>query len=629
MTMPDPPRYGTALSLAPWSWRTRLALWFCIAVATAMQVLPLSRALIEFDVARDLLAGFAILDGATWPRQGPQIAGLFHVGPWWFYLVAAVISVAGSLGQYSVIMGCLASVKFAVAAWVGARIGGPMLAMLVVAAAALPGLAAYQYLLVSHTNFVELFLWLTAAGCVALGTPRARQSKAMLTGLAFAAAVHAHPTAASALPLVLAAMAVAVGSGRLWLRVTPWFLLAGLATLVPVLQDIPAVLARLHDPSARGHYAPEPGDSLLSVLPLLRGLLWTEPAAIAATAFATGSHPPLLWRIAWIVLVGAGLLGAAATLVRRNDGRWRLTMATTLALVWMAAWCAVLVPGAPAYAAYATLPPLALLLALGWTFVARLTHRLLLPVLVAGALSLQGATALSLIASIATGWVTISIVATGGVKQGSRQPRVEPYITVHDLDQQAREACKLAQPPALNGPGIVAVDASNGYAHRFAGGTACRSKVRFGAGEQVDALLPLAVAQKMGLDTAQRRGALVIAHPDRVVLPATPTALSDSTTYPVRIDDWRANSVAPAWTVEFSSAASDWVVLAPISALGWRAEATANGTPSAPVFASPGFSAYRCDRCQEPVQWRIRADGVQPRLMNVVTIAGRRVPGPP
>ncbi|MDW8313092.1 MAG: hypothetical protein RMK02_10200 [Burkholderiales bacterium] len=300
---------GSLPAATPRLWES-LTLLGAVALAMAGQLLGLASAIVEIDIARDLTEGFAILDGEVHPRQGPQIGGIFHLGPWWFYLVAAVLLLSPSLTAYTLIMGALASLKFPIAAWVGLRLAGPRFAALLVAASALPGVAAYQFFGVSHTSFVELFVWLGGAllleGRRCLARPHAQTIWCFLSGLAFCLALHAHPTALAWTPFWFVGLVWAAGNGP---RAMVCILAGLLGAVLPLLPMLPALWQEWldwRDPAQRPAHARAVGDSLASVVPLLRGVLWSEPERIAGTAFAAGERAPLLWRWIW----GGGSAGA-------------------------------------------------------------------------------------------------------------------------------------------------------------------------------------------------------------------------------------------------------------------------------------------------------------------------------
>jgi len=611
----------------PESSKAVVAIILLVILVAVVQVLPLTRAIIEFDITRDLQTGFAILDGDQSPRHGPQIGGLFHLGPWWFYVVAAVLAISGSLTQYTLILGAIASLKFAVAAWVGWSLGGVRFAALVVAAAALPGLAAYQFVMITHTNFVELFLWLTVAACLSLRRPGLHVPKLVLTGLAFAISVHAHPTVIGALPLLLIGTRLAAADTRVWLRDLLWLALPGVLTLLPVLPDLPTEFARALDPAQRGPLAREAGDQIASVLPLLRGVLWGEPLAFAGTAFADGARPPLAWRVAWVAIVGSGLLGAVIALFRERGPLRTISAAALLSTLWLAVCSAMLVRVTPFYAAYMVLVPLALLLACGWLTLSRLSGwRLTAPLIAAAALSLQAATALALTSHLSSGWAGISIFAPGGIKQNVWAPRVEPYITIRDLDLLARHACNGERiDGSLNGPGIVAVDTSNGYSFRLVGGKACRAAARYGGrSERAQAIIPKPLADRMALDFDTVLGSQALVKLHDVVLPAPPSPLSDRFEYPLRISDLAESKSVQPWQIDFEAPASDWMVVTPIAGLVTGSiEVSANGAGVVPLFSTSIFRAFRCVQCTAPVRWTIRAERIPRSLLNVVTLPRR------
>ncbi len=630
----------------------RVPLVLLVLLAGSGQVWPLSSAIFDIDLARDVTEGFAILDGLTPPRQGPEIGGRFHLGPWWFYLVAAVLAVVPSLTAYTIAMGALASLKFALAAWVGVLLGGARLATALIAAVALPGVTAYQFFGVTHTNFVEVFLWLSLAALLALRSRRLRQDVGQsflrpsgglwvaLSALAFCLALHAHPTALAALPLWLALFVVCAGGVRQAVRLGPWAIVGGVLPLLPALPDLASAVMQLFDPSAQRPYAKEVGDDPRSVFALLRGVLWTEPETLAGTVFAAGERPPGLWYGMWIVLAGSALAGAlwaalAAAAPERALARWSWVGVLLTSVI-----VAQLVRATPFYAAYVISVPLALVLAIGWV---QLSHRVwkgptLAVGLIVAALALQWLTAFAFTRALEGGWVKLRVPESGGVKSTERTPRDAFYVTVSHRDRFARDFCaESGDRGPINGPLATALDASQAHELRLAGGEACRNALRFGpAGSNTSAQpvlpMPRGLVEQLGLAGADPDGPgagarWIVLEPARVVSPAQPVRLSNERIYPPRLRDWERGRDA-VLTFDVLLGPREVLLVSPLTSLhlGWSAELTLDAQPRPAEVNSQVLRAWRCQNCPEATVLRLTVRGLAPELVNVVT-AGRRAAG--
>jgi hypothetical protein len=617
-----------------------------VMLACIGSLLPLPSALFEIDLARDVTEGFAILGGQDPPRLGPEIGGRFHLAPWWFYLVAAVLTVVPSLTAYTVVLGALASLKFVLAAWVGVQLGGVRLASALVAAVALPGVTAYQFFGVTHTNFVELFLWLSLAALLALGRGRPdaqvapspprrwRGPWAALSALAFCMALHAHPTAVAALPAWLALFVVTSGGLRAAIPLLPWAAVGGALPLLPVLPELVAAATQVFDPSVQRPYARPVGDDLSSVFTLLRGVLWTEPETMAGTAFAAGERPPALWRGAWLVLVGGGLVAAAWTgLVgvgrERTIVRWALLGGFVAAVI-----VAQLVRVTPFYAAYVLSVPLALMLAAGWHHVGRHMpngDRVAVG-LVIGTLTLQWVTALSLGRALEGGWVPLRVPDSGSVKSAKRTARESLYVTVSDRDRFARHFCAGGSArPSINGPFATALDASQGHELQLAGGPACRAALRFGPNLLSAATAPTfplperLISRLLGVGSAAASPIIGEGWRQlelrRVLSPAGPVPLSESRTYPPRLRDWERGRER-VHTFDLVLSPGDVLLVSPISSLhsGWAADLSLGERRLPPQTDMPILMAWRCLDCTEAQPVRLTVRGLAPEFVNVVTV---------
>lgn len=533
------------------------------------------------------------------------------------------------------------------AAWVGYQLGGRRLACAAVAAAALPGLAGYQFFGVTHTNFVELFVWLATALALQVGQPARNESAlanrsthrdgvwAGASALAFCLAFHAHPTTIALCVPWLALLVVRAGGLGRTLALVPWLLVGGGIPLAPALPEMfAALVAAVSDEGGRA-YARPIGDHPLSVLEVLRGLLWSEPSTIAGTAFASGQAPPLAWRLAWIVLVGSGLASALWSAIQQGGRVRGLVLWATFGLLVAALAAALLVRSTPFYAAYAALVPLALLIAAGWTYgpVQRLRDRTVWLAIV-GALFLQWATVLSFSRALEGGWVTLRFPDAGGVKNKTRVAREAFYVTVTDRDRLARYLCASSAPVHVNGPYATALDASQGHELRLAGGRRCQRQLRFGPAtvehDSVAVLpLPRRLIARLGLPTGLSvTETWQFVQPFGIRSPAASIGLNETRLYPPRLRDWeRGRDMTRFFEVEIRP--DETLMVAPLSSLnlGWTIEVQLAGRPVPPVLSSDALRAWRCLDCRGSVRWSVRVSGLAPEFINLVVV--RRAAGGP
>ena len=156
------------------------------------------------DSGRDLAWGWSIAQGEAWPTYGPSLNGIWQLGPAWYYLIALVLVLSGSIGGVAFGIGALAALKIPLAYTLGRRWRDASLGLVFAAAVALPGWNTLGQLVLSHTSLVEVAvlasLWLS------LWAWQQRSPAALLGAAAmFALALHAHPTALIVAPALACA----------------------------------------------------------------------------------------------------------------------------------------------------------------------------------------------------------------------------------------------------------------------------------------------------------------------------------------------------------------------------------------------------------------------------------------
>lgn len=145
------------------------------------------------DTIRDVYWASRIAHGAEWPLVGPEIGFFVHIGPAWFYLLAPVLLIFSSYTAVAIWAGMLAGLKFPLALLLGTRLADWRLGLAWAAVLALPGLAVFTTLSMTHFNLVETAV--LAFGLAALALHRhGGFGWALLTGLLFGLMLHAHPT---------------------------------------------------------------------------------------------------------------------------------------------------------------------------------------------------------------------------------------------------------------------------------------------------------------------------------------------------------------------------------------------------------------------------------------------------
>lgn len=191
------------------------ALFFAVAMRTQG----------SYDTYRDLWYAASIAEQLAFPLEGPGIYRTFHLGPLWFYVLAAASLVARLPESAVLLIAALSAAKFPLAYAVGTlaidrRTG--LIAMLVLA---LPGWWLMELAVLTHTSATS-----SAVLLVLLFSIRAARNRHLreyiVLGAAIALALHAHPTtAAISGPALL--YAVSKARGHRWATIA--------ATTVPSL----------------------------------------------------------------------------------------------------------------------------------------------------------------------------------------------------------------------------------------------------------------------------------------------------------------------------------------------------------------------------------------------------------
>ena len=315
------------------------------------------------DYWRDLYWATSIAHAERWPLQGPQIHGLFELGPWWFYLLALPVAATGSITIATAFAQALAATKYLLAWRLGLRIADARLGFAFAASLALPGWSVLPLMFPTHTGLIETTLLLLMFATLR-GWHELSWGGAALFGLAAAACLHAHPTTASyvlacGLALLWRHRSAAV-AGRLCIAATivivsllpPWLDRAGIAA--GALKSVPDYLGSDLGVNPLGRI-PEVIRSLLT-----GGAWW---GFLLMTPWSTD-----VARLAWWVYC-AGLAFAACGLWRlraRDRSLLRVALLACVAFVLQVTFVVLLRPITPMWMVPACLPPLALAVAIGW-----------------------------------------------------------------------------------------------------------------------------------------------------------------------------------------------------------------------------------------------------------------------
>lgn len=520
-------------------------------VAIAMS--PLAALIV--DSGRDLAAALAIARGDAFPLYGPSLFGTWRPGPAWFYLLAVPLALAKSVGAAALFAGVLAAMKMPLAWSLGRRARGAALGLSFAAFVALPGWATLGQLVVSHTMLVEAAVLATLWLCwVALQGDSARLA-ALAAGM-LALAVHSHPTALVAAPVV----AWAVWNGAIRTRRWGWLVLAMAAFVLPFL---PAVVAEARAgwpqlAGSAGYFGA--GDYLARARradEVMVGATWGQ--AVFVRDFLLGRWPGLAWIVFAVGLLAGGAATAGVFVGLRRD-RLVLAASVLVACGWL--FVLLLRDATPAWMTYGVLVLQSGLLALGWYGLWPAAWRVRAARgLAVFALLVSGAVLADRFATVRGG---VQFLPTTSVADIAAPPRRDPsmrfWLPAYAHDVVFARLCAAPGAVSLHGDLATALHFGQGVAAALH----CGAGTPIGFGGQAPRTLagvPRAIADDIGIAGETVGWGYVLATPVRVIHPERPSPVTTHVRY--LLDDYlpRIGRDTPAEVRVHTSCAPDEVLV--------------------------------------------------------------------
>ena len=181
-----------------------------VAIAVLMLVFFVLRApyaATHTDFARDAFVAQRLLAGVQWPLSGPVLAGTIHLGPVWYYLLAAAAWIGRSWLGMTAIVFALASTQLPLAYLAGKALHSRRAGMLWALGLLAPSWSTFELLIPLHYLFsAPLVLAVIVSAVRCLDKPRLKYLVALALG--FVLAVHAHPSNAGLAWLVAGVVVV-------------------------------------------------------------------------------------------------------------------------------------------------------------------------------------------------------------------------------------------------------------------------------------------------------------------------------------------------------------------------------------------------------------------------------------
>lgn len=315
--------------------RLHLAALAVLALLFVASVVPSPYAQAWPDSVRDVAASLALARGERFPLVGPQINLGPHIGPAWIWLQAPALLVSPSFAAASIYIALVAGLKFFLLYALGRSLAGPRLGLCFAVGAALPSIAAYQWHVFWHPNWVEAAI--LSSLLLLVRAWRAHSLRALYAGmLVLGLAIQLHPTALFYAPLfALVLLRNGTRGSRLALHlagfagmVAVWFVPLLFATDQPHKANMEVGVARV----ALGLGSFTPGE----IVTVLRSAYVDVPLAIGATYAARLGVGIGAWLALLALCFAPVVAGLVAEIATNRQGRRApiLTLVAAILIGW-------------------------------------------------------------------------------------------------------------------------------------------------------------------------------------------------------------------------------------------------------------------------------------------------------
>jgi hypothetical protein len=287
--------------------------WRLLALAGLMALLLIRvpYAAAHMDLARDMFVAWRLLHGQSFPLEGPILAGTVHLGPVWYFVLAALQAIGRSWFGTMALLGLLASTQIPLAYLVGKEFHSRRVGLLWALGLVVPCWTTYEWMLPLHTLLSATSVLAFILCCQRYWhSGRGRYLFGM--ALTFALALHAHPANLSCAWIGLFVLVRAPQPRPQWSH----FILAGLLVLAPLLPFFYAdALRDFEDLRRSGSYL---------VNPAATGNPLNAPSLLLATVYGGTRYllDPLTGWSAHAAQIGAALVDVAGI-----AGVWGLLLA--------------------------------------------------------------------------------------------------------------------------------------------------------------------------------------------------------------------------------------------------------------------------------------------------------------
>lgn len=202
-----------------------------LALLVALLLARVPYAGTHMGLSRDLFVAWRIVHGELFPMHGPVLNDTIHLGPVWFYIVAALLAIGRTWFGTLFLMGLLASAQIPLAYLVGKALHSRRAGLLFAVGLIVPNWASIEWLLPSHP-LLSIPCDLAFLLCALRYWQRPRLRYLCGVACLFVLALHAHPSNAGLVWIGLALIVWAWRNAALRLRDVA---IAGSLALLPLL----------------------------------------------------------------------------------------------------------------------------------------------------------------------------------------------------------------------------------------------------------------------------------------------------------------------------------------------------------------------------------------------------------
>ncbi len=311
-----------------------------LALLVLLHLLRVPYAATHLDFARDLFVAWRFLQGEEVPLAGPVLAGTLHLGPAWYWLLAALLAITRSWLGVVALLGVLSASQVILAWRLGRALHSERAGLLWAALLAVPAWSNFEWMLPQH-YVLTAPLVLAFLLCATRFVQQRRTRWLIGMSVSFVLALHAHPSSVGLAWIGLGVLVHAISTRQFSLRAWLAALTVGVLPLLPYLlwslnndfADFRAGGSYLLDGQSTG--------SVVNALPLLYEvtlggahywlqtlLAWPDAAVLAvmtllalvlgaaAVGWQLAWRDPALRRLFWTAMAAVAVVALTTALIR-------------------------------------------------------------------------------------------------------------------------------------------------------------------------------------------------------------------------------------------------------------------------------------------------------------------------